>query len=123
MPPGTVWSLTGCNLERAIAVVKQKTQAFAAFLGVCGIPRKVVGACCIPTTFYPVSTGAYARQQAKNTRRDAVANQFSPTPAMAATEDREPKKRPRLVRAAALSLAGHASGFSSAALVVVLAFA
>jgi hypothetical protein len=86
MPPGTVWSLTGCNLERGVSVVKQKTQAFAAFLGVYGIPRKVVGVCCIPTTILSARGGPYARQQAKNTRREAVANQFSPTPAMATTE-------------------------------------
>jgi hypothetical protein len=50
MPPGRTGVLTGCNLERGVTAVKQKTQAFADFLGVCGIPRKVVGVCCIPTT-------------------------------------------------------------------------
>jgi hypothetical protein len=43
MPPGTVWSLTEFNLKRAKSWEKQKCQAFAAFLGVRGIPRK---GCC-----------------------------------------------------------------------------
>jgi hypothetical protein len=30
--------------------VKQKTQAFAAFLGVCGLLRDVIGGCCIHNT-------------------------------------------------------------------------
>jgi hypothetical protein len=33
--------------------VKQKSQAFADFLGVPAIPRKVVQVCCIPTTTLP----------------------------------------------------------------------
>src|SRR5581483_2423936 len=64
MPPGTVWSLTICNLERAELAEKPKCQACADFLGVCGIPRKVVGLCCIPTTNFPVCDTPYARQRA-----------------------------------------------------------
>src|SRR5690349_13222711 len=36
--------------------VKQKTQAFAAFLGVSGFLRDVVGGCCIRTTSLAGST-------------------------------------------------------------------
>jgi hypothetical protein len=42
-------------------VGKQKTQASAAFLGVYGIPRKVVGMCCIPTTNLADSGVSYVR--------------------------------------------------------------
>src|SRR4029077_11024831 len=40
----------GRNLERADQPVKQKTQATADFLGVLGIPAKVVRRCGITTT-------------------------------------------------------------------------
>jgi hypothetical protein len=36
--------------------VKPKRQAFAAFLGVMAILKKVVGGCCIPTTIFEVSS-------------------------------------------------------------------
>src|ERR1700756_208580 len=64
MPPGRTGALTGCNLERGVPVVKQKTQASAAFLGVWGIPQKVVGVCCIPTTILPACGRSYACQPA-----------------------------------------------------------
>jgi hypothetical protein len=38
---------------RSAIVVKQKSQAGAAFLGIPPIPRNVLGACCILTTILP----------------------------------------------------------------------
>jgi hypothetical protein len=35
--------------------VKQKRQAFAAFLGVMTVPQDVIGGCCFPTTNFAAS--------------------------------------------------------------------
>src|ERR1700737_1063404 len=106
MPPGRTGLLTGCNLERGGTVVKQKTQASAAFLGVCGILRKVVGVCCIPTTNLPDCDGPCARQHAKTGRADASGESLFPSLRIATPGLETKTKRPRLVGAAALAMAG-----------------